>query len=142
MIQENNKAKRTLKQIREEEKKVIETALKEKCEAYAEAKYTKEQIVRWSNEHQGLWFLPVLDEDGEIFKLSIMKPINRHILSHASTKLEDEGLYVFLEACMRECLVNDDEEGQFVLEDEESFISGSMEFNKILKGRKVGLLKR
>src|SRR5437868_5927598 len=106
MIQANSN-RETLKEIRARERKEAEAILKEKCEAYAVAKYGEDTIKGWSNKNKGLWYLPVLSEDGEtIEKLAIMKPIDRHILSHASTKIEDEGLYLLLEACMRECLVN------------------------------------
>lgn len=139
MIQPGSKD--TLKQIKERERKEKEALLLAKCRAYAIAKYGEEQIIKWSNGNGGLWYMPALSDDDEIEKLAIMRPINRHILSHASTKIEDEGLYIFLEACMRECLVNTDEEGNFLLDDEEAFISGAMKFNKILETRKTAFLK-
>lgn len=142
MIRSNPEGRQTLKQIREREKKEKEAAHRIKQEAYAVEKYGQEKIVNWSNANKGLWYMSVDDEDGNIVKLSIMKPIDRHILSHASTKIEDDGLYLFLEACMNECLVNDDEEGKYILEDEEAFIAGAQEFKKIMEAKKVTFLKR
>lgn len=142
MIKSNPDGRETLKEMKARKAAQEDAKLKEACEKYAIDKYTEDQIIKWSNQYKGLWFMPVLDEAGEIEKLSIMKPIDRHILSLASTKLEDGGLYTFLEECMRECLVNNDEEGLFLLEDEDAFISGAMKFNKIMESRKVGFLKR
>ena len=136
-----NSNRETLKQIKERERKEKEIDLRNRCRDYAIAKYGEEQVVKWSNASKGLWYMPALNDNDEIEKLAIMKPIDRHILSHASTKIEDEGLYIFLEACMRECLVNNDEEGNFLLDDEEAFISGAMKFNKILETRKTAFVK-
>jgi CRISPR/Cas system CSM-associated protein Csm2 small subunit len=138
MIQTDSN-KETLKQIKERERKEQEQQLRQKCEAFAFAKYGEDQVKQWSNKYKGLWYLPALDENGEIEKLVIMKPIDRHILSHASTKIEDEGLYLFLEACMRECLVDGDNE---ILDDDEYFIPAAMKFNKIMESKKVAFLKR
>lgn len=141
MIQEKATGYESLKQIREREKKEVEAKQRKQCEAFATEKYG-EQLVQWSNANGGVWYMPTFDEAGEITHLAIMKPVNRHILSHASTKLEDDGLYTFLEVCMRECLLNDDDCGLYIVDNEEAFISGSMKFNKMLEGKKVAFLKR
>lgn len=142
MILPNSNSRETLKQIKERERKEQEEEMRAKCEKYAAEKYGEDQVKQWSNKFKGLWFLPVLDDDGNIVKMAIMKPIDRYILSHASTKIEDEGLYIFLEACMRECLVNQDDEGNFIIDDEETFIPAANKFNKIMEGKKVAFLKR
>lgn len=139
MIITNQQSKLTLKELKAKEAKEKDEELKAKSAALAEERYTKEQIHAWSNQFGGIWFLPVINEDGSIEKLALMKPINRHILSHASTKIEDEGLYSFLEACMRECWLEGDKE---ILEDDDYFIPSAMKFNKIMEGKKVAFLKR
>jgi hypothetical protein len=139
MIQNNSSNRETLKQIRLREAKEKEVLLLEKCNAFANEKYGEEEMKKMSVANKGLWFLPVVNDDESIEKLGIMKPINRHILSHASTKIEDEGLYVFLEACMRECWVIGDEE---ILDEDEYFIPAAMKFNKIMESKKVAFIKR
>ncbi|RTL47261.1 MAG: hypothetical protein EKK39_14935 [Sphingobacteriales bacterium] len=137
MIQTNNKS--TLKEMRDAEKQRKEAELKAACEKLAYEKYGEEQVKQWSNKYKGLWYLPVIDDDNNIEAMAIMRPIDRHILSFASTKIEDEGLYVFLEACMRECWVEGDQQ---ILEDDEYFIPCAMKFNKILEGKKAAFIKR
>lgn len=129
----------SIKEIRKREKEAKDGELHIKCEARAVEKFTKEQMAKWSNENKGLWFLPILEEDGSIKYMVIMRPITRAILSYASTKIEEEGLYEFLEAAMRECYVAGDKE---ILDDDEYFIPASQQFNKILKGYEAALLKR
>lgn len=139
MIQTDNN-KGTIKEIRERERKEQETRLREKCQELAYERYGEEQVVKWSNLNKGLWYLPVMDDSGEnIEAMALMKPINRHILSYASTKISDEGLYAFLEQCMRECFISGD---TFILDDDEYFIPAAMKFNAILEGKKAALLKR
>jgi len=140
MIKTEKRRGASIKEIRKREAEEKEKELREKCEVIAIEKFTKEQLVKWSNENQGLWFLPCFDEDGEkIEKMAIMRPVTRTVLSYASTKIEDEGLYSFLEAAMRECFVAGDKE---ILDDDEYFIPSAMKFNKILEGKKAALLKR
>lgn len=139
MIKTDKAAGASLKEIRAKEKQAQEADLRSKCAEIANSRYGEDQMKRWSNENKGLWFLPVMDDDGTIEKLGIMKPINRHILSYASTKITDEGLYAFLESCMRECWVEGDPE---ILDDDDYFIPAAMKFNSILEGKKAALLKR
>ena len=135
---DNNKG--SIKEIRERERKEQETTLREQCQELAYERYGEEQVVKWSNQHKGLWYLPVLDESGEnIEAIALMKPITRHILSYASTKISDEGLYAFLEQCMRECFISGDTS---ILDDDDYFIPAAMKFNAILEGKKAALLKR
>lgn len=151
MIQSNSN-KETLKQIKERERKQADDVLKAKCNALANEKFGDEQVKRWSNANKGIWFLPVLSDEGEnIAAMALMKPIDRHILSFASTKIEDEGLYTFLEACMRECFiasiepdgaVNTDAGNSVIINDDEYFIPAANKFNKITEGKKVSFLKR
>jgi hypothetical protein len=135
----NNNNEKALKQMRDKERTEKEAAMKAKCQEFAAAKYGEAKLVEWSNANKGLFFLPIEDEDGEIEKLGIMKPIDRNILSFASTKIQDAGLYAFLEACMRECWIEGD---AAILEDDEYFIPAANVFNKILEGKKASLLKR
>lgn len=130
----------SIKEIRKREREQQEKELREKCEAICQEKYGKEKMAGWSNANKGLWFLPVFDETGEkIEGLGIMKPITRSILSYASTKIQDEGLYEFLEAAMRQCWIEGD---SFILEDDAYFIAAANQFNKILEGKKAALVKR
>src|SRR5689334_13926706 len=97
MIQTDNN-KGTIKEIRDRERKEEETRLRELCQQLAYERYGEDQVIKWSNQHKGLWYLPVMDESGEnIEAIALMKPITRNILSYASTKLSDEGLCAFLE---------------------------------------------
>jgi hypothetical protein len=140
MIKTDKHAGASLKDIRAKEKAAQEETLRAKCAAIANERFGEDQLKKWSNEHKGLWFLPVMDETGEkIEMLGIMQPINRHILSYASTKITDEGLYAFLESCMRECWVDGD---SAILDDDDYFIPAAMKFNSILEGKKAALLKR
>lgn len=139
MIKTEKKKGESIKQIRKREQEQKEKDLREKCEKIAVERFTKEQMAKWSVEHKGLWFLPVLDEEGNIEALGIMQPITRSILSYASTKIQDEGLYEFLEAAMRECWIDGDTK---ILDDDDYFIPASQQFNKILEGKKAALVKR
>jgi len=140
MIKTETKKGASIKEIRKREAVQKEKDLHARCEALAVERFTKETMVKWSNENKGLWFLPVLDETGEeIEGIAIMRPITRAILSYASTKIQDEGLYEFLEAAMRECFVAGDD---FILDDDNYFIPAANQFNKILEGKKAALLKR
>lgn len=139
MIQTDNN-KGSIKEIRERERKEQDARLREQCQELAYERYGEEQVVKWSNQHKGLWYLPVMDESGDnIEVIALMKPITRHILSYASTKISDEGLYAFLEQCMRECFISGD---TAILDDDEYFIPAAMKFNAILEGKKAALLKR
>lgn len=151
MIQTNNSGRESLKEIKKREAAEKEVELKKQCEALAFAKYGEETIIKWSNKHRGLWYLPVIAEDNTIEAMAIMKPIDRHILSFASTKIEDEGLYTFLEQCMREVFIAGVEPGDklsstadesCIIADDEYFIPAAQKFNKIMEGKKVAFLKR
>ena len=133
--------KNSLKEIRKREKEELEIKLRSECEAIAIERYGEDAIKKLSNTHKGLWYLSVEDEDGAIEALAIMKPIDRHILSYASTKIEGEGLYAFLEACMNECML-DGFCDKKIVDDDEYFIPAANTFNKILEGKKATLLKR
>jgi hypothetical protein len=140
MIQNDQTRAASLKEMRERERRDQEAKLKEQCSALANERYGEEQVKQWSNLNKGLWFLPVMDETGETIEaLALMKPITRQTLSYASTKITDEGLYAFLEQCMRECFIAGDEK---ILDDDDYFIPAAMKFNNILEGKKAALVKR
>ncbi|OQP45891.1 hypothetical protein A4H97_32130 [Niastella yeongjuensis] len=140
MIQTDNTNKGSIKEIRERERKEQETKLRQQCQELAYERFGEEQVIKWGNQYKGLWYLPVMDESDEnIEVIALMKPINRHILSYASTKISDEGLYAFLEQCMRECFIAGDNS---ILDDDDYFIPAAMKFNAILEGKKAALLKR
>lgn len=143
MIEKNNKASQlSVKQLKEKDKAAKEVVLREMCEKFAVDKYTENVIKTLREKHKGIWYLPILseDEDGNEFieKMAIMKPITRSILSYADAKLSDGGLYDYLEFCMRECMVEGDEE---IIEDDECFIPAANKFNAILDGKKAALIK-
>src|SRR5690606_14629138 len=100
--------KNTLKSIREKEATEREVFERTACEAYCKKNFPDVDLVKLSNKHKGLWFLPIWDENDKVEKLALMRPIDRHILSYASTKVESDGLYIFLEACMNECFLHGD----------------------------------
>lgn len=135
----NNDNEKAIKQMREKEKQFKDDAIKAKCEALAKERYGEEKVVSWSNANKGLFYLPIINDNDEIEKLGVLKPIDRNILSFASTKINDAGLYAFLEACMRECWIEGD---TCILDDDEYFIPAANTFNKILEGKKAALLKR
>ncbi len=131
--------KNSIKEIRAREQKEKEDQIKLLCEALAiERCGGQKEFIDLNNKHKGIWFLPVMKEDGTIDKMALMKPIDRHILSYASTKITDEGLYAFLEVAMRECFIDGDKE---ILDDDDYFIPASSSFNKIIDGKKAYLLK-
>ena len=139
IVNSDKKSKNTLKQIKKAEQEEKDLKLRAACEKLAIERYGEDKIKQWSNANKGLWYLPVIDEEDNIDALGIMRPITRHVLSYASLKIEDEGLYVFLEACMRECWVEGDDK---ILEEDEYFIPAAQKFNKIMEGKKVAFLKR
>lgn len=128
------------KSIRERERKQKEAEIRTKCETHAIKNFGGEDtIVKLSNKHKGLFYLPIFDEDGEIEKMGIFKPIDKEILNYASTKIESDGLYTFLEVCMRECWLDGDAE---ILDDKDYFLPAANQFNKIIDGKKAALVKR
>jgi len=139
---ETDSNKNSLKEIRKREKATKEAALRAKCEALAIERYGEDTIKKLSNQHKGLWYLSVEgDEEGVIEALAIMKPIDRHILSYASTKIDGEGLYAFLESAMREVMLPEYSDA-VIIDDDEYFIPAANTFNKILEVKKATLLKR
>jgi CRISPR/Cas system CSM-associated protein Csm2 small subunit len=140
MISTERKKGESIKAIRKREKEEQEKKLRDLCAAKVNEQFGEEQLKKWSSEHKGLWFLPVMDETGEIIEaLGILKPITRSVLSYASTKIQDEGLYEFLEAAMRECWIAGD---TVILDEDDYFIPAAQQFNKILEGKKASLVKR
>jgi hypothetical protein len=135
----SDKKPNTLKEIREREKQAESEKLKQACNSFAYEKFGEKEVMALSNKHKGLWYLPILDDEGNIEKMAIMKPIDRHILSYASTKVQEEGLYIFLEACMRECFLLGDME---IIEDDDYFLPAANKFNGMIEGKKAALLKR
>lgn len=151
MIQTNENGRQTLKALKKQHAADEEIKIRKACEELAYAKFTEDQVKQWSLKYKGLWYLPVLKEDNSIEALLILKPIDRHILSFATTKIEDDGLYVFLEQCMRETFVagiNPDEstcataDDSIIITDDEYFIPASQKFHKIMDNKKVAFLKR
>lgn len=137
-----NSSSNTLKEIKDREKAEKESSVRQLCENLAsERAGSQEALVALSNKNKGLWYLPALTDDGGIEKLLVMKPIDRNILSFASTKISDEGLYAFLEAAMRECVIPELSDKE-MMEDDEYFISAANSFNKIMDGKKTMLVKR
>lgn len=137
-----NASSNSLKEIKDREKAEKEATVRELCEALAATRAgTPDALIAISNKHKGLWYLPALTDDGQIDKLLVMKPIDRNILSFASTKISDEGLYAFLEAAMRECMIAELSDKE-MMEDDEYFISAANSFNKIMEGKKTMLVKR
>lgn len=122
--------------MREKEAASREAALKVQAEELAKARYGV-KLDEWRKAYRNVWFL-IIESDGQIDKMAVMKPINRHILSFASAKIEDAGLYSFLEACMRETWLDGDAE---LLDDDNYFIPASMQFNKMIEGKKATFVK-
>lgn len=151
MIQTNTN-KHSLRSQREQEKKQKQDALRIACESVAVEKFGKEKIVSWSNQYKGLWYLPVLDEEENIETMLVLRPIDRHILSFASTKMADDGLYIFLETAMRDCTIASIEPGGAVvvgnqepitiIDDDDYFLAAADRFNGILQSKKTALVKR
>lgn len=140
----NNANKESLKQIKAREKKEQDDKIREMCELLAIQRLGEggeNRIKELSNQYKGLWYLPALNEDGTVEKMLVFKPIDRHALSYASTKITDEGLYAFLEAAMNECLVKELSDVDMMVEDD-YFIPAANTFNKIIEGRKTTLVKR
>ena len=130
---------KTLKELKKEEALKAEAKLKKACESLVVERYGEEQVNQWEKEYKGLWYLPITEEDGTILAIGIMKPITRSVLSYASTKISEEGLYEFLEAAMRACWIEGDEA---ILDDDAYFIPASQTFNKMMEGYNAALVKR
>lgn len=126
------------KSIRDRIRLEKEAKLKEKCKEYAQNRFGEKELAQMSNANKGLWYLPVMDDDENILKFALMRPISRELLGYASTKLQEGDLYAFLEACMRECFVDGDTE---ILDDDDYFIPAANQFNKIIEGKKAALIK-
>jgi hypothetical protein len=130
---------KTIKEIRKEEAKIKADEIKAKCEALAKETYGDDQLKKWSVENKGIFYLPILDEDGDIIKMAVLKPITRGILSIASTKIEDSGMYEFLEVVLRACWIAGDTE---IMEEDEYFIPAVQKLQKLIEGYKADLVKR
>ncbi len=142
--------------------------IKAKCEAYAIEKYGLSKINQWEKDFQEVWYLPVLSEvinvnkkkvteivegknvekevsDIEVVttveKLGIFKIVDRHIMNNAQEKLA-QGFYVYVEFMMRETLLNDDDEGNYIITNERAFLSAAPEFNKMVDGITTAFVKR
>lgn len=145
--------KQSLKALREKEKAEKLDILKKACNDFANEKIGEEEMKKLSNANKGLWFLPLMKEDDDtaIECMAILKPIDRHILSFASTKLEDDGLYLFLEQCMRDCFVKginpdgvvvENADESVIIIDDDFFLPAAMKFNKVIESRKAAFVKR
>lgn len=137
MIQSDKSKTESLREIRDRKKKEEEVLLLEKCEAIARERYGV-KLDEWRKKFGHIWFLPVQDNTGEIEKLAVMKPIDRTILSYCADKMTEDGLYGYLEACMREVWLDGDNE---IVDEEEYFIPCSDVFQRITQGKKAAFLK-
>ncbi len=134
------KKKLSLKELEAKAAQEEELRVKELAEKEAVKRYTAEQLKKWQSENDGIWFLPFLTEDGKsIDKMLVLKSVDRNVLSFAMTKMEDEGMYGFLESAMREHTLDGDAE---IFEDEDLFLGASKVFQKAMEGRKAFMLKR
>lgn len=121
----------------EEERQQAE--IKTKCEAWAHKRFGKEQIVKWSNEHKGLWYVPIIhDGEDEIDKCAIFRRPNRTEMDYAGTKLAD-GFNLYITTLMRQCFIDGDME---LIDDDEYYFAASAAFNQIVQVKKAFLLKR
>jgi len=137
-----NANKNSLKEIKAREEKEKQAEIIAKCEAIAIKRLGDlEKLKQLSNKHKGLWYLPIIDDDGNIEKLAILKPIDRNILSYASTKMQDEGLYAFLESAMNECILSEYSDRE-IIEEDDYFLPAAGQFNKLIEGKKAYMLKR
>lgn len=130
---------KTLATINKEKKLKQEQELREKCRALANERYGEDTLNQFSNKHKGLLFLPLLDDEGEIDKLAVLRSVTRADLSYASTKVEEDGLYGMLGAILEECWLLGDEE---IKSNDEYFIPACNTLNKVVDGKKAHLLKR
>lgn len=135
----DSKVAKTLAERRKQERAEREAMLKAKCNTWAIDRFGEEMIKQWSNKYKGIFYLPVLDDDDNILACLVLRPIDRYILSYASTKLESEGLWLYLEACMRDLMIDGD---QIILDDEEYFFAAAQQLDKIMGARKAALVKR
>ena len=140
MIRTDESGGKSLKELRKIEQQEKEKELRVKCEALAFERYGEEKIKQLTNKYKGLFYLPILGDDEEtIEKMAVLKPIDRHILSYASTKIDDDGLYEFLGAVLKSCWLEGDMEIQ---EDDNYFIPACQNINSLMKGKKAYLVKR
>ena len=128
----------SLKEMRERKRLEEEAVQLAQAEAAAVEKYGAEKVAEWRKQYGAVWFMTFLADGGKIEKLAVFRPIDRQVLSFAASKMEDDGLYGFLEQGMRECWLDGDEE---ILEDDNYFIPAAQKFNKIIEGKQVAFLK-
>lgn len=118
-----------------------EESIKKLCEQYAIDKYGA-KLKEWEKQTQEIWYLPVLNKDKTaIEKLGIFKMVDRHIMTLAQDKLV-QGFYTHVEFIMRETLLNDDDDGKYIIENERAFLSAAPEFNQMIEGLSVAFVKR
>lgn len=123
--------------------------IKSLCEDYAQKKYG-DKLQKWIKENEEIWYLPVLEDYTEektlliktsIKKLAIFKMIDRHIMAMCNDKMS-KGFYVYIESIMRECLLNDDDEGNYILTNERAFLGAAPQFNTMIESVNTAFVKR
>jgi hypothetical protein len=79
-----NANKNSLKEIREREKAEKDKGYRDQCETILTTRIggDSSRIAELSNKNKGLWYLPALDEEGNVEKMMVLKPIDRNILSY------------------------------------------------------------
>lgn len=138
MIHNSKDKGASLKEMKAKAAKVKDAIWLQLCEKMATERFGADKMVAWRKEFGAIWFMHIEGENETVEKLMVMRPVDRHILSFASTKLEDDGLYTYLEQCMRDCKLDGDEE---ILDDDDYFIPCAHKFNKIMEGKKASFLK-
>lgn len=134
MIRNNS----SLKDMRDKKRMEEEAVQLAQAEAAAIEKFGADKIAEWRKAYGAVWFMTFLTEDKKIEKIAVFRPIDRQVLSYAASKMEDDGLYGFLEQGMRECWLAGDQE---IIEDDNYFIPAAQKFNKIIEGKQVAFLK-
>jgi len=119
-----------------------ETDIKSLCEAYATKKYGASKLKEWETSFAEIWYLPVLNKDkNKVEKLGIFKMVDRHIMTNTQSKLA-QGFYTYMECLMRECLLNDDDDGNFIINNERAFLSAAPQFNEMVEEINTAFVKR
>jgi hypothetical protein len=116
----------SLKKIQAREKYLKEQKQHEECRTLAIEKFGEEEFIKMKKANPGLFFLPIMNNEGEIQKMALMKPVDPHI-----TKICAQA---YVKAAMQECFIEGDKD---ILEENEFQAQAAEGFLEIMKSKKL-----
>ena len=127
----------SLQEIEDRNRAEAAQSVKDQCEKLAVKRFGADQIKAWETEYKSVWYLSV-HQNGVVKFFGVMKPVTRHILGYAHTKV-DSGSYAVAEAAMRECWLGGDEQ---MFDDEDCFLVAAQAFNSRTSEYEAYIVKR